>query len=314
MNLGFFHKTGLYRFYANKKKWSKIEEEYKIPDSLWLSKTFADNRFKQGQTLQLKNPTRYDDKIIYMMCRDKNPLKVRCSDKYLVRQYVKEKGLERILITPFFVYKNTREIDFEEFKEPMIIKNNHLSGNAIKYYPSHRVNRWDLRILDYNMKHDYYHSHREINYDGIKPVIIAEKLLMPTIGQTLYDYKFFCFDGEVLFCSVDSGVCDQKGNHAHEYYRNIVDRDFVEIAGVTETREHLNFALLSKPDNWNDMIRCAEILSKDFNHVRVDLYSVNGKTYFGELTFYHGAGLNNFQPLEFEQKLASKLDISKIQP
>jgi hypothetical protein len=108
MNLGFYHKTGLYRFYANKKKWSRIEEEYKIPDSLWLSKTFADNKFKRGQTLQLENPTRYDDKIIYVMCRDKNPLKVRCSDKFLVRQYVKEKGLERILITPFFVYKNTR--------------------------------------------------------------------------------------------------------------------------------------------------------------------------------------------------------------
>lgn len=263
-----------------------------------------------GYDLDFNNPIHIDEKFSINKYRDNSIIKKELSDKITVRNYIKSKGLERILITPFYSYNHVKEINFSEFTEPMIIKCSNNSGLAYKYIPGEKVDKWKIRTLKFLSKQNYYKHGREKNYDGIKGRILAEKIIKPKNG-ILLDYKFFCFNGEIGFVFIEQGISTSTGNHYKYFKRNIVNEQYEELKGVTESRISSDMSTLPKPDNWNDMCECAKIISKDFNFVRVDLYSVDGKTYFGETTFYHRSGNANYQPEEFDIEFAKKIDVIK---
>lgn len=263
-----------------------------------------------GYELNMENPRHIDEKFSINKYRDNSIIKKELSDKILVRKYIDKIGLSRILINPFFSYESIDEIDFSNFKEPMIIKCSNNSGMAYKYFPKSKVDFWKIRTLKFLAKQNYYKHGREKNYDGLKGKFLAEKILMPREG-ILLDYKFFCFNGEIGFVFIEQGISTETGNHYKYFKRNIVDERYCELNGVSETRIKSDIKTLPKPSNWEDMCDCARKISKIFNFVRVDLYSVDGVTYFGETTFYHRSGNSNFQPEEFDLKFASKINIIK---
>lgn len=284
---------------------SEIKFIFFSNDEKYVKRLFKKNH---GYELNVDNPVLIDEKIMVNKYRDDSRIKKELTDKVTVRKYIKDIGLERILIYPFTVFNKVDEVDFSLIKEPMILKCSSNSGSAYKYYPGDKVDKWKIRLLDLSVKQNYYHHSREKNYDGLNGKIIMERILNPN-KEIILDYKFFCFNGEIGFVFIEHGVSSDTGSHLKEYKRNIVDRNFLEIEGVKETRDRVDMRYIEKPSNWEDMCYCAETISKNLNFVRVDLYSVNGKTYFGETTFYHGSGNNKFEPEEFDLKFANKIDV-----
>ena len=123
------------------------------------------------------------------------------------------------------------------------------------------------------------------------------------------DYKFFCFDGVVRIVSVELGVALPDGGHNPYSTRNIYNRDF-EYLDVRLGRDHFDKTLVSKPKNFDKMIEYAEVLSQLFPHCRVDLYNIDGKIFFGELTFYHGGATQKIEPKEWEKRLGDWIDLN----
>lgn len=144
------------------------------------------------------------------------------------------------------------------------------------------------------MKQNFYYIGREWPYKNVKPRIIAEEYLEDHRDGELRDYKFFCFNGEpkAMFVASDRAI----GKTKFDYYN--LDFDHLDIM-----QKYPNaFTPRRKPDTFDEMIKLSRILSKGFVHVRVDFYEVEGKLYFGELTFYHFSGFMPFRPAKWDKK------------
>ena len=261
--------------------------------------------------LDIKHPKTFDEKLWWLKFHYHNPLQVQCADKWRVREYVRDCGLESILIENYGCYENVDEIDLSQIPaEEFFLKCNHLSGGNMIC----RKDSFDRikvrRQFGHWLKENAYYYGLEWPYKDMKPCILAEKVLHTDDPNGLLDYKFFCFEGEPKLLSLDIGVCNKDGSHAEEYYRNFYDMDFHPLE-IKETREHYDFERIQKPQNFEIMVEYARRLSHPFPHCRVDLYNISGRIYFGEITFYHGSGNNDFQPHEAGLKLGSWINIER---
>lgn len=272
-----------------------------VPDKLMIKIQY---KIKLGRKLNLKNPKRYTEKLQWYKLNYRNPLMTKCADKYEVREYIKSKGLENILNELYGVYDNPEEIDFNKLPNKFVLKTNHSSGTNIFCY-----NKSELDInstkkqLDSWIKQKYQ-AGREWSYKNIKPKIICEKLLERDENNDLPDYKFFCFNGKV-FCLYT--MIDYVDNH-EEGKLGFFDRDFKQLRYRRNDFKAID-RKIEKPKNFDKMIEYAEILSKDFPHVRVDFYNIKGKIIFGEMTFYNASGYTKFEPDNFDYILGEKFKI-----
>ena len=264
-----------------------------IPDELYAKLLY---KRKTNKKLDLKNPKTYDEKIWWLKFHDKSELHKICSDKILVRDYVKRCGLEHILTTIGGGWENYKDVDFSSLPDKCILKCNHTSGCNMFYDRGKPFSFIEFRKeFGYWMSRDYYWSSREYNYKGIKRKIFWEEIIETEDEYGLIDYRFMCFNGIVKFVMVDVGTTDELGRHAKDSKRNVYDRDF-NLQDVRITRERFDPTIISKPLNWDEMIRISECLSAPFIHCRVDLYNVKGKIFFGEITFHHAGGVNIITP------------------
>lgn len=266
---------------------------------------------RTGKKLDIGNPRTFDEKIWYLTLYDHNELKPKCTEKYNVREYVKECGLEHILNDVYGLYEHFDEIEFDKLPNEFFIKCTHTSGCNVIYS---KASQFDMRYyrneFEFWLKRSYYWIGREWNYKDIPARIICEPVLRDSLGKLPIDYKFFCFGGKVEIVSIDIGVADENGEHSENYYRNIYNREF-KLLPVKETRE-IYGGTVPRPENYDKMVEYAEILSKPFRHCRVDLYNVEGRIYFGEITFHHGSGCNNFEPQEWDEKLGDLINIEGL--
>lgn len=268
---------------------------------------------RTGRELNLSNPTNFDEKLWYLKLHVRDPLMTICTDKYRVREYVKQCGLEHILNELYGVYDSFDEIPFEKLPQRCMIKCNHTSGmNSI----FDREGQYDYvyykNEFEYWMNRNCFWGNREWNYKDIVPKILCEKLLEQPEKSCLDDYKFMCFNGKVRLVFGETGICMADGSHNPDSVRNVYDRDYNLLVGVRFTRKNFPKEWLPKPENYEKMVEYAEILSKPFRHVRVDLYNISGKIYFGEMTFYHQSGCNNVYPEELYIEAGSWIDISGL--
>lgn len=270
-----------------------------IPDKIML---LIQYRIKTGRKLNLKNPTRYTEKLQWYKLNYRTTKMSLCSDKYAVRQYIKEKKCSEILNNCYVVYDNPKDIDFESLPNSFAMKMTVGSGMNYFVRNKNKENINELRIMvEKWFKTDSCSYGREWSYYNIKPRIIFEELLPLNEKNDLPDYKFFCFNGEpyCLYTMINYTLNHDKGClgffdmefNLLPYYR----KDFKPI---TEQ--------IDKPINFKQMVEYARILSKDFPHVRVDFYNINGKIIFGELTFYNASGYTIFEPDEFDFILGKK--------
>lgn len=241
---------------------------------------------KTGQQLNLENPTTFADKLQWLKLFYYDESFGHFADKFTSREVVKERVGDSILVDLIASYDNVEEIDFEKLPQKFALKCSHGSGfNIIVKDKSKLDFEKEKSKLRKFMATNYYHKFREKLYKNLKPVIIVEELLDQGDDSQLIDYKFQCFDGvpaNVLIKADEDGV----GKMA------IYDLDWNKYQPDANSKNYLQ-GELSRPENLEEMIGIATKLSKGFPFLRVDLYSIKGKVYFGELTFIPNGGAKN---------------------
>lgn len=270
-------------------------------DDVTFAKRFY--RSRTGRNLNLEEPKTFDEKQWWMKIHYRHPLMTICADKYRVREYVHECGLENILNKLYGVYETVDEIDYDKLPNEFILKTNHgCGGNFIctdqQQFPKNKT----AEILNKKLNENYYYQSREWPYKNIKPCIIAEKLLKNDNGEPLVDYRFLCFHGKCKCIFIDIDTCAEDGRHKLNAKRNVYDGN-MNLLNVKVSRENFDPLLITKPADFEEMRTYAEKLSEPFPFCRVDFYYINNKIYFGEMTFYHAGSSSIITPTEFENKL-----------
>ena len=273
-----------------------------MPDKSMLKLQY---KVKLKRKLNLKKPERFTEKLQWYKINYRNPVLHTCVDKYEVREFVKSKGLQDILVELYGVYNSVDEIYFSTLPDSFILKSTDGGGGVNVVLCKNKAD-FDIESAKNTLRVGYKltkkHPGREWAYNGLKHRIVAEKLLIneanPEAG--IDDYKIFCFNGEPKCIVVDT---DRYIGHKRNFY----DTEWNDLKVVSDApacdRE------IPKPENLDKMLEIAKKLSEDFPFVRVDLYNVGGKIYFGELTFYPWSGYVQYTPDEFDVQLGKHFKI-----
>ncbi len=241
----------------------------------------------------MKNPRTFDEKLQWYKLYYRLPIMSRLADKYEARSYVAEKGFAGILNELYGVYSSLDEIDPSRLPDRFVIKATHGSSMNIICKDKSSLDWADCRKkMNGWLKTNYYYLGREWAYKNIPPRLICEKYLENHEAGELIDYKFFCYGGkpEVLF------VCTRRFSAEGVRY-DAFDMNWRGLP-IGKGKPQSNTPI-QKPANFDGMVEIAARLSSGFPYVRVDLYSVEGKVFFGELTFYPDSGLSPFSPDEY---------------
>ena len=274
-----------------------------VPDKTMLKLQYF---IKFRRKLDLKNPKRFTEKIQWYKLYYKNDIMPGCSDKYRVREYVKAKGLEHILNELYTVFESPEDISLASLPEKFVLKLSNGSGTNII---CRNKGELEENFVKEEFKKFIFRANanlgREWPYIKSKPVIVAEKLLEDErhINNAVNDYKIFCYDGkpEYVICITDRYT--DSCNHL------VYDTQWNKIRVASEGADIDKDA--PKPENLAEMLDIARKLSEGFPFARIDLYSLDGKVYFGEITFYPWSGYMEFEPDEFDYTLGEKFILKK---
>ncbi len=272
-----------------------------MPDKQYLKQMY---RSMTGDRLNLSNPITFNEKIQWLKLYDRNPLFVKCADKYMVREHISDLLGRRYLSKIYGTFNNFDEINFDNLPESFVIKCTHDSGGVVICSDKSSFSIEEARDkINRNLKKNFYFFGREWVYKKISPRIICEEYLVDESGTELKDYKIFCFNGEPKIIQVDFNRFE---NHKRNIYT--IDWEFIDL--------QIEFpndptTILTKPDTLEEMLNSASILSSGIKHVRIDLYSVSGKIIFGEMTFYHGSGYEKFYPEKYNHLFGEWIALNK---
>ena len=253
----------------------------------------------------LKNPVRYTEKLQYLrlFVYPKNKLVGKCAGRWGVREYVKEKGYGDYLIPTFGCYDRFEDIDFDKLPSSFVLKCTHACAfNEIVL----DKNSWDKEAAKKKfkkwLKTDYGKKTVEKHYSQIKPQIIVEQYIGSKDSLPV-EYKIHVFNGKARYMYVVTGRgVDIKYDN---YYVDWKRFDGAQFNGWKSRKEGVPV-----PQNWGDMVKMAEDLAKEFPFVRVDLYCVDGKIYFSEMTFTPAKGTLIFDDDKADYEIGEWLDIS----
>lgn len=230
---------------------------------------------------------------------------VKCADKYLVRNYLVERNCSEILNPLLGVYNCFEEINFEKLPEKFAVKCNHGAGFNIIVDDKNNLDLQSVKTkLDKWMLTDFSLNSAEPHYKNIPRKIICETFLVNELGQFPDDYKFYCFDGIPKYVM----LCQGRKNNSTKFYYFDMDWNLVPLS--EDSIEAINTQTkVEKPTGFDEMKEYAIKLSNGFKFVRTDLYLVNGKVVFGELTFTPSAGLDRERLQETDLKLGNLLKL-----
>lgn len=252
----------------------------------------------------LRNPITYNEKLNWLKLNDCNPMYTKLVDKYEVKAYISEIIGEEYIIPTLGVWERFDDINFNDLPEQFVLKCTHDSEGLVIVKDKKKLNIAEAKEkIEVALKQNFYYIGREYPYKDVKPRIIAEKYMEDHVDGELRDYKFFCFNGEpkAMFIASDRN----SGNVKFDYY----DLEFNHL-DIKQKYPNADKEI-RKPETFSQMIEFSKKLSEGFPHVRVDFYEVDGKLYFGELTFYHFSGFMPFQPDEWDNVFGNWLDLSR---
>ena len=269
---------------------------------------------RKGRIINLKNPRLFTEKIQWLKIYDCTPIKTRLADKIAVREWVKGKIGEKYLKKVYGIYEKYEDIDFSKLPEEFVIKTNHGCNMQLLVIEGGKPDKSQKVRFNNFLKVNYaYKSGYEMQYKDIKPLIFTEEYIknfhplcqnssvFTDYRPELFEYLIFCFNGEpklILFASgkrTDKICCtmfDTQWNNLHFNYGCFLHTEPVP-----------------PPRNLDEMLEIARTLSKDFKFVRVDLHNVDGKIYFGEMTFTPASGYMKFRPRKYDRILGGMLDL-----
>ena len=238
----------------------------------------------------LDNPQTLDEKIQWMKLHyyNDNPLVKQCADKWLVRNYVKDNGLEHILTDVIAIYRNPEEIDWDALPDKFVLKWNFGNGGNVVCTDKSKLDKLTaVHDLKRFQKLKFHLLAAEPQYDVAEKLLICEKFIEPEHGTSPVDYKFYCFNGEAKFVLCCIG---REEDQKPAFY--FFDRDWQLQRLNRQGQMAPEGFSIPKPDGIDQLFDYAETLSKPFPFVRADFFLEHGKPWFGELTFTPGGGFD----------------------
>ena len=263
-------------------------------------------RFYLKKPLDLEHPKSLDEKIQWMKLyyyKD-NPLVYQCADKFRVRDYVKNCGLEHILHDLIATYHSANEINWDVLPQKFVLKWNFSNGGNIICSDKSKLDRKQaIKELNRFQKIKPHLKYAEPQYD-VEKVLLCEKFIETQNGEAPVDYKFYCFNGEAKYVLCCYG---RSIDHRPAFY--FFDKDWQLQRFNKMGKEAPEGFTMPKPEGMDDLFHYAEILSKPFPFVRADFYLENGKAYFGELTFTPGGGYDMNRLPETQLKFGQMVNL-----
>jgi hypothetical protein len=259
-------------------------------------------RLRMGKKLDLQNPITFNEKLQWLKLYDRNPSYTQMVDKYEVRKYISRLIGNDYLIPLLGVYDKFDEINFDELPSQFVLKCTHDSGGSVICTDKAKFDiKKAKKKINKFLKRNFYYQGREWCYKNVKPRIICEKYMVDESGTELKDYKFMCFNGKAkcLFVCLNRNL---GGLNVDFYDMNWNRMPF-------ERHYPSSNKIIKKPINFNMMVAFAEKISKDMPFARIDFYEVNGRLYFGEITFYPGNGFEEFSPEVYDELLGDWISL-----
>lgn len=271
-----------------------------LSDSIYLKLMYYVNFHRH---LNLKNPRSFNEKLQWLKLYDRKPEYSVMVDKYEAKQYVAERIGQEHIIPTLGVWNRFDEIDFDSLPDQFVLKCTHDSGGLVICRDKTKLDKEAARVkIERSMRTNYYYNGREWPYKDVKPRIIAEKYMVDKENEELLDYKFFCFNGQAKCFKVDF---DRFVEHHANYYD--VENNLLRLGEIICPPEYAR--QIKFPQTLPEMKKLAELLSAKIPFLRADFYDVDGKVYFGELTFFPAAGFGRFIEEEWDYKLGEWLKL-----
>ena len=275
-------------------------------DKLYLKILF---RLRMGYALDLDNPQTFCEKIQWLKLFNRKPEYTQMVDKYAVKKYVANIIGEEYIIPTLGVWDRFEDIDLDKLPKQFVLKTTHDGGSygivickdkdVFDYKAAKKTINRSLRRCSYKVM-------REWPYKNVKRRIIAEEYL-ECIGNTdLVDYKFYCFNGQPLYCQV---IKDRNSKETIDFFDQ--EWNHQVFYGLNPKAIQSSYPI-DRPINYDKMVEVASKLSHNIPFARVDLYNIGGKIYFGEITFFPASGFGVFTPSEWDYKLGEWIKLPKI--
>lgn len=268
-----------------------------LPDKQFIQLKY---RLEMGKSLNLKNPTTFQEKIQWLKLYDRKPEYTTMVDKYAVKDYVKALIGEKYIIPTLGIWDNFDDIDFDKLPDKFVLKTTHGGGSTgvVVCHDKASFNHTEAKHkLENSLSTDIYKHMREWPYRDVPRRIIAEKYLELPDKTDLTDYKVFCFNGKPQYIQV---IQDRNINETIDFFdTNWNHQEFVGLNPKCKNAQ----VTPSRPEHLDEMLQVAERLAEGTKFVRVDLYSIVEKVYFGELTLYPASGFGKFSPEKWETAL-----------
>lgn len=277
-----------------------------LPDAPYLKLLY---RFKMGHRLDLKNPQTFTEKIQWLKLYNRKPEYTKMVDKYAVKEYVANIIGEEYIIPTLGVWDKPEDIDWGSLPNQFVLKTTHGGGGGGVVICKDKTTfdkTTAIAKLKESMASDIYSGLREWPYKNVPKRIIAEKFMAPEKSpapKDLPDYKFFCFNGEPKYCQV---IRDRNTKETIDFYD--MDWNHMPFVGLNPVARN-GHTPVARPGNLDEMKDLCRKLADSKTFVRVDLYVLDDKSYFGELTLYPASGMGVFTPEEWNGKLGDLLTL-----
>ncbi|WP_026567973.1 ATP-grasp fold amidoligase family protein [Bacillus sp. UNC41MFS5] len=276
-----------------------------LPDKVYLKMLF---RIRMKKKLDWKNPKTFNEKLQWLKIHDRHPKYNKMVDKYEAKQYVASQIGSEYIIPTYGVWDSFEQIDFDQLPNQFVLKCTHDCGGLVICRDKSTFDIEKAREkINKCLKRNYFYHTREWVYKDVKPRIIAEKYMKDASSVVLKDYKFYCFNGKPEFVQLSEGMENQRTASMAfltlEWEREpFVRNDFFPIEKIP-----------AKPIHFELMKSFAEQLSQGHTFLRVDLYEINGKVYFSELTFFPTSGFIPIKPEKNDEYIGKRLQLQNHQ-
>lgn len=265
-------------------------------------------RLSKGRPLNLANPRTYNEKISWLKLNVYNhsALVRQCADKYLVREYVSERGCPEILNELYGVYSRVEDVPWAGLPDKFVLKwNVGAGGNLVCADRSGLDIETAERRLSVAGRRQFHFANAEMQYKGVPRRLLCERFIETPDGLPPIDYKIGCYNGVAKHIM----VCLGRGSNATRFYH--YDRSWNRIDGIDRSTSGNDF-VMAKPDGLDAALRYAEILSQPFPYVRADFYLDEGRPIFGELTFTPAGGIDSALTDEGDELLGRCIVLPRV--
>ena len=265
---------------------------------------------KMGYYPDLDNPKTFNEKLQWLKLYYRKPILTTLVDKYAVKKYVADKIGEEYIIPTLGVWNSFDEIDFNSLPNQFVLKCTHDSGGLVICKDKSKLDIQAAKAkIERSLATDFYKLGREWPYKNVPRRIIAEKYMEDITkpdSADLIDYKFYCFNGDPVYCQV---IRDRSTIETIDFYD--MDWNHMPFVGLNPVASN-GITPVARPANFEDMKRVCKELAKNKPFTRIDMYEINQKEFFGEITLFPGCGFGTFTPEEWNYKLGELIDLQGV--